>query len=152
VFHRVSSFADIQAEFIARAHAMVWCNVATIDAKGRPRSGVLHPIWEGGTGWIGTRPYSPKAKDLAHRPFVSLAYVSDVAKPAYADCTADWVTDIAAKQHVWDLFLNAPPLGFDPATIFHAVDQPDFGALKLTPWRVDLHTPPDHHVWQAPEP
>ncbi len=136
---RIGTWAEIEAEFIARAHAMVWCNVATVDAQGRPRSRLMHPIWECSTGWIGTRRGSLKGRDLARSPYVSLAYVSDVAKPAYADCLAEWADDAESRHRVWNLFLDAaPPLGYDPGPIFGAADDPGFGVLKLTPWRVTL--------------
>ena len=135
----VASFAEIEADFIERAHSAVWCNVATLDARNRPRSRILHPIWEGLTGWIATRRHSPKAAHLARHPYVSLAYIADVVKPAYAECAAEWDDDLDTKRHVWELFRTAPPpLGYDPAPIFHAVEHPDFGVLKLTPWRIEL--------------
>lgn len=136
---RVATFAEIKDELIARAHKMVWCNVATVDAQGRPHSRILHSIWEGSTGWIATRRHSPKARELEQNPHVSLAYIADVVRPAYADCLARWEDDLAAKRHVWDLFLSAPaPLGYDPAPIFGSVDAPDFGLLRLTPYAVEL--------------
>jgi len=54
------------------------------------------------------------------------------------------------KQHVWQLCLNTPsPLGFDPAPIYQSIDQPDFGVLKLTPWRVELvYFPAAPKVWR----
>ena len=46
--------------FVAIAHRIVWCTVATVDRRGRPRSRILHPYWErtedGLAGWITTRP------------------------------------------------------------------------------------------------
>jgi general stress protein 26 len=136
---RVATFAEIEDEFIARAHAMVWCNVATVDANSRPHSRILHSIWEGQTGWIATRRYSPKARDLEQNPHVSLAYIADVVRPAYADCLARWENDPTTKRRIWNLFLNAPaPLGYDPAPIFGDVDAPDFGLLRLTPYAVEL--------------
>jgi general stress protein 26 len=136
---RVATFAEIEEEFIARAHRMVWCNVATVDARERPHSRILHSIWEGATGWIATRRHSPKARDIEENPHVSLAYIADVVRPAYAECLARWEDDPAAKQHVWDLFLKAaPPLGYDPAPIFGGVDAPDFGLLQLTPCAIEL--------------
>ena len=47
----VASFADIKEEFNKRVSRIVWCTVATVDTKGRPRSRILHPIWERSTGW-----------------------------------------------------------------------------------------------------
>jgi hypothetical protein len=41
-------------------------------------------------------------------------------------------------------------LGYDPAPIFIAPDHPNFGALKLTPWRIGVVTqsPPLARVWR----
>src|SRR6476646_10751477 len=115
----VASFSDIEEEFMARVRRIVWCTVATVDGKGRPRSRILHPIWEGSTGWIGTHRYSHKSHHLDNNPYVSLAYIKDVFKPVYVDCTAAWIDDLDMKQRIWDLFKNTPePLGYDPAIDF----------------------------------
>jgi hypothetical protein len=142
---RIQDFRAIQDEFFQRAHTVVWCDVATVDAKGRPTSRILHTIWEqwpsgdAPVGWIATRPTSPKARDLGGNPFVSLAYVQDIAKPLYVECEASWANSLHAKQHLWDLFASAaPPLGYDPVPIFGSSDATDFGALRLTPWRIQL--------------
>jgi general stress protein 26 len=150
-----TSFDQIADRFISRVHAAVWGNLATIDKQGHPRSRLLHSIWDASTGYIATRRHSPKARDIAHSPYVSLAYVADVVHPVYVDCVAGWADDEASKQHVWNLFLNAPaPLGYDPAAIFGAVDDPDFGVLRLTPLRIELGdvsgTGERRIVWHAP--
>ena len=149
----VSAFSEIEDEFIARVHTMVWCSMATVDTRDRPRSRILHPIWEGQTGWASARPHSLKAKHIAHNPYVSLAYIADISKPVYADCKAEWVSDAALKQHVWELFAaTAPPAGFDLAKIFNSVDDPEFGLLKFTPWRIDLFditNSENRRVWLA---
>lgn len=135
----ISSFSEIESEFIKRVHSIVWCSVATVDTKNRVRSRILHTIWEGSTGWAATRPDSLKARHLAHNPYVSLAYVGDVYKPVYADCTAEWVDDPATKQRIWDMFTAAPPpLGYNLEAFFGSVDSPGFGLLKLTPWRIEV--------------
>ena len=137
---KLISFAEIETEFIQRAHAMVWCSMATVDTRNRLRSRILHPIWEGAVGWASSRPHSLKARHLAHNPYVSLAYIADIAKPVYADCKAEWVEGAAARHHVWELFkTTAPPAGFDLAKIFKSVDDPEFGVLKFTPWRIELY-------------
>jgi general stress protein 26 len=133
------NFSDIEAEFIQRVHTMVWCNVATIDSQQRPRSRILHPIWEGSTGWIGTHRNSHKSRHLAQNPYVSLAYIANVMKPVYADCTVEWIDDFAEKRRIWELFKATPePLGYDPAHDFISPDHENYGLLKLTPWRIDL--------------
>src|SRR5438128_341244 len=101
---RVDSFDQLASEFAARVGRVVWCNLATVDARERVRSRVVHPIWDGSTGWVMTRRQSPKADHLAHRSYVSLAYVAELATPCYADCTARWEDDPATRRRVWDLF------------------------------------------------
>ncbi len=147
---KVAAFSEIEKDFIERVHGMVWCNFATIDTQNRPRSRVLHPIWEGPLGWIGTRRHTLKAKHLEHNPYVSLAYIADVTKPVYVGCRAEWVDDLNQKQHVWNLFNNTPPpLGYDMAPLFERLDHPNFGLLKLTPWRIELtNFPGEATIWQ----
>ena len=63
---------DIAPAFVKMAHEIVWCTAATVDAQGRPRSRVLHPMWQwqGGklTGWIATGPTPVKRAHLAGEP------------------------------------------------------------------------------------
>lgn len=135
----VKHFSDLEEEFLRRVHTMVWCNVATVDHRQRPRSRLLHPIWEGSTGWIATHRNSYKSKHLARNPYVSLAYITDINKPVYVDCVAEWIEDLDQKQRIWDLFKNTPPpLGYDPAPDFVSPGYEKFGLLKLTPWRIAL--------------
>jgi uncharacterized pyridoxamine 5'-phosphate oxidase family protein len=139
----VHDFAEIEEEFIQRVHSMVLCNVATVDGRNRPRSRILHPIWEGATGWIGTHRNSHKSGHLARNPYVSLAYIQEAMKPVFVDCSAAWVEDLEQKCRIWDLFKNSPPpLGYDPAVDFIRPDHENFGLLKLTPWRIALVTFP----------
>ncbi|HET8846286.1 MAG TPA: hypothetical protein VFN35_32795 [Ktedonobacteraceae bacterium] len=145
----VSSFSDLEEDFTRRVHRIVWCNVASIDRHGRPRSRVLHPLWEGQIGWIATHRHGLLAIHLHHQPSVSLAYIADAFHPIYVDCTAKWIDDLHEKRRVWDLFKDAsPPLGYDPATFFERVDHPNFGVLKLTPWRIVLaHSGGEACIW-----
>lgn len=140
---KVNTFSEIEAEFIKRVHSMVWCNVATVDERQRPRSRILHPYWEGSTGWICTHRNSYKSRHLEQNPFISLAYVTQVMQPVYIDCKTQWENDLNEKKRVWDLFKYAPePLGYDPAQDFISPEHEVFGLLKLTPWRIDLVTFP----------
>jgi uncharacterized pyridoxamine 5'-phosphate oxidase family protein len=138
----VGSFDEIAGEFNARVARIVWCTVSTVDAKGRPRSRILHPIWEGSTGWILTGRNSHKAKHIARNPHVSLSYWDQQHQQIYADCLAEWVDDDAEKVRIWDLYKTTPPpLGYDPAIIPPWKDgplSPEVGLLKLTPWRIEL--------------
>jgi len=147
----VASFAEIEEEFIQRVHKMVWCSVATMDTRNRIRSRILHPIWEGGTGWSSSRRHSLKEKHLSHSPFCSLAYISDVSRPVYVDCKAEWADSAVDKKHLWELFeTSPPPLGFDLGKIFKGVGDPEFGVLKFSPWRIelfDIAAPKERRVW-----
>lgn len=137
----IKNFIEIEAEFIRRAHEAVWCSAATIDSQNHPRSRVLHPIWEGQTGWIATGRRSHKAKHLAKIPYLSLAYLKDPFNPVYVDCQAEWLDNMSEKQRIWDLYSNTPPpLGYDLTPFFQSVNHPGYGLLRLTPWRIELAT------------
>ena len=60
------------------AHRIVWCGVATVDRRGRPRSRILHPIWErtadGVRGWVVTRRSPLKTAHLGRTPYLTCTY------------------------------------------------------------------------------
>ncbi|MCU0480203.1 MAG: pyridoxamine 5'-phosphate oxidase family protein [Anaerolineae bacterium] len=137
------TLASIADDFIAGVHSEVWCNFATLDTQNRIRSRVLHPIWEktadGVVGWIATGRTSLKAKHLAHNPHASLCYMKNPLKPIYIECRTEWIDDMNQKKRIWDLFVSTPqPLGYDLAPFFGSVDNPGYGLLQLTPWRIEL--------------
>lgn len=149
---QVNSFQEISEDFHQAVSKIVWCNVATINTQGRPTSRVLHPMWEGSTGWIMTGRNSLKSKHLANNPYISLAYVAEPMKPIYVDAKAEWIDDLGEKQRIWDLFKNTPePYGYDGAPFFGSYDSPGFGILKLTPQRIELYDlfGQDKKIWQA---
>ena len=137
----VASFAEIEEEFTARVSRIVWCTVATVDRQGRPRTRILHPIWEGSTGWIATGRHSLKEKHLAANPYLSISYWDQEHQQVYVDAKAEWQDDQAEKLRVWNLYKDTPaPYGYDPAIIWQAgPDDPEYGLLKLTPWRIELY-------------
>jgi hypothetical protein len=135
----VKHFDEIQTEFMARAHKSIYCNVATVDLKGRPRSRIMHLIWDGPTGWVITWPESHKAKHVANNPHVSIAYIGEPLKPVYVECTADWVTDAGEKHRIWELHKSIPPpLGFDLEHAYGSIDHKYYGLLRFKPWRMEL--------------
>src|SRR5512138_2123752 len=123
----VSSFAELEQEFMDRVSRVVWCSLATVDRQNHPRSRVVHPVWEGPTGWLTTRRETLKMKHLTVNPYVSLAYVTEIAKPVYVDCRVEWVEDLAERRRVVD-FIRAlpPPVGFDAEAIFLPIEHPNF--------------------------
>jgi len=155
-------FAELRDEFFRITREIVWATVATVDTRGRPRTRILHPIWEerDGTpvGWVGTSRSPLKEKHLSATPYVSCAYWSPKQETAQADCRAAWAS--GERERVWQMFLDAePPLGYDPASIPPWKDGPLGGAfdvLRLDPWRIMLLTAEDlasgnwyQRVWRS---
>lgn len=142
-------FSELQADFLRITADVVWSTMATVDTRGRPRTRVVHPIWEvvdgRPVGWVGTSRSPLKTRHLESTPYVSMAYWSPAQETAHADCRASWAPD--QNERVWQLYLDAePPLGYDPGTLPPWKDGPlggEFQALRLDPWRVMLLTAED---------
>lgn len=140
----MSPLTDIAPAFVDVAHRIVWATVATVDASDRPRSRVLHPIWEWDgarlVGWIATGPTPVKTAHLARHPYVSVNYWDPQHDIATAECHAVWHHDDDTCTRVWDLFANAPaPVGYDPRIVPPWADgptSPAFAVLQLDPWRL----------------
>lgn len=139
----MATLAEITEPFIALAHKIVWCSVASVDKQGRPRSRILHPIWQaaddGLVGWIATAPTPVKIAHLKQTPHLSCNYWTDNQDTCVAECEAQWVTDPGTKRKVWDAFVQGPePVGYDPAMIpgWDNAESPGFQPLKLIPWRI----------------
>jgi pyridoxine/pyridoxamine 5'-phosphate oxidase len=98
-----TTFEAIETEFLRRVGRTVWCSVATVDTRDRVRTRILHPLWEGSTGWILTARQSAKAKDLAHNATVSCAYWDQDQEQVHADCRTSWEESIGEKRRLWDL-------------------------------------------------
>jgi general stress protein 26 len=154
----VASFAEIEGEFRARVERIVWCTMTTVDRRGRPRSRILHPIWEGPVCWAATQRHSFKGKHLARNPYVSLTYWDPQHQQVYADCRAAWEDGLQEKRRVWELYkATPPPLGYDLGMFFRqGPEDPNYGLLKLTPWRIELWSLADmmsgipNQVWRGP--
>ena len=140
----MSSLADVAPAFVEMAHRIVWATVATTDPQGRPRTRILHPLWEWDgnrlEGWIATGPTPLKQAHLAAHPDVSLTYWSPDHDTCSAECTTEWFFDDDTCTRIWNAFVQAPePVGYDPAIIPPWADgptSPAFAALRLDPWRL----------------
>jgi hypothetical protein len=140
----MNPLTEVAPAFVAMAHRIVWCSAASVDARGRPRSRVLHPIWEWDgsrlVGWIGTGPTPLKRAHLKASPYLSLGYWTPSHDTCVAECAAAWAFDDHTRTRVWQLFRSAPePLGFDPALISGWDGGPTsdaFAVLRLEPWRL----------------
>jgi hypothetical protein len=135
--------SDVAPAFVAMAHRIVWCTAGTTRANGRPRTRILHPIWEWDgdslAGWIATSPLSPKAKDLVAVPAISLTYWSPSQDTCTAECDAVFEDTPEQRRAGWDRFANGPePVGYDPQNIpmWTSPEAEAFGLLRLTPRRL----------------
>jgi hypothetical protein len=134
---------EVAPAFIEMAHRIVWCGVATVDSKGRPRTRILHPIWQwDGTqlvGWIATSPTPTKRGHLKASPYASVNYWTATHDTCVAECRVELKLDVETRKMVWDLFVNGPaPVGYNPAIVpsWTSPDADAFAALRLDPWRV----------------
>jgi hypothetical protein len=139
----MAELQEVAPAFVAMAHEIVWCNVATVDAEGRPRSRVLHPIWEYAdgelTGWVGTGPTPTKRAHISASPYVSCNYWSPSQDTCVAECHAEWAFEDATCERIWSMYTSTPPpLGYDPAIIpgWENAHSESFAVLKMTPWRL----------------
>lgn len=137
------ALADVAPAFVDMAHRIVWCSAATVDRANRPRSRVLHPIWEWKdgvlTGWVGTGPTATKRAHLETSPYISCNYWTGNHDTCVAECRAEWAFDLATRERIWNLFkTTAPPVGYDPAMIpgWEGPESTGFAVLRLTPWRL----------------
>ena len=132
-------------QFVAIAHRVVWCTLATVDRRNRPRSRIVHPVWELRnetlTGLLATRPTPLKLAHLAHTPHVSCTYWDPEHDVAVAECAARWLCE-AEHEEAWERIARAPaPVGYDPATIWPGGPaSADFAVIALAPWRVSAAT------------
>ena len=145
-------FTEIEAELNARVSRIVWCTITTVDGKGRPRSRILHPMWEGSIAWIMTGRNSFKAKHIAANPNIAISYWDQQHQQVYGECRAEWIEDAAEKQRVWTMFETTPePYGYNPALFWPGgPGDARFGVLKCTPRRIELYALGDMMKGKAP--
>jgi hypothetical protein len=135
---------QIAPAFVDMAHSIVWASVATVDAEGRPRTRILHPLWlwDGSalTGWVATVPTRLKHEHLAAHPEISISYWTTTHDTCSAECVTQWYLDDETCTAVWDMLLNGPePVGYDPAIVPQWREGPTsaaFAVLRLTPYRL----------------
>lgn len=160
----VGAFTELHEDFVRLTNEIVWCTVATVDEKDRPRSRILHVSWEiddgRPIGWATTSRTPTKTAHLARNPFVSCSYWTQAHDVVYADCETAWIDDIETKRHVWDVAAReAARLGFDVYDVWkEGPTDPTFEVLRLDPWRVQItlqdlangQTVGSSRVWHAP--
>ncbi|ONI79700.1 hypothetical protein ALI144C_23345 [Actinosynnema sp. ALI-1.44] len=119
------------AEIVTR---IIWSTVSTTDRLGRPRTRVMHPVWEitaeSVVGFVGTRRTPVKVAHIARSPWVTCAYWSPDHDAAFVDCHVTWV-----GSEAWDRLAA----GYDPTTLWpDGPSSPDFAAWQLRPYRIQI--------------
>ncbi len=139
----MTEIGKVAPAFITMAHRIVWCTAATVGPDNRPRSRILHPIWEwdGETlkGWIATGPTPLKLRHLEHSPYISLNYWAPDQDTCVAECHAQWHRDDETCTRIWNLYRDAPaPVGYDPSIIpnWQTPTDDSFAVLGLSAWRL----------------
>ena len=160
----IDDLTGLDPEFSERVQQTIWCTMATVDRRGRPRSRIVHPMWETplhnhAIAFVLSPRNSFKGKHLAAHPHVSLSYWHPKLGPLYVDCRAEWVDDPHEKTRAWDLFRSTPRMyGYDPATFWSGgPTNPENGVLRLTPWRAEIAARPGdatgpNKVWHESRP
>ena len=136
--------ASVAPAFIEMAHRIVWASVATVDGRGRPRSRILHPIWQWDgrrlIGWVATSPSPTKRAHLAAHPYASVNYWQPSHDTCVAECRAALLMDDETRTAVWNLFIGGQqPVGYDPGIVPSWRGGPtseNFAAIRLEPWRL----------------
>ena len=160
-----AEFDELEEDFLRITAQTVFCVATTVDAHGRPRGRVLHPVFVVADGrplgWALTGRTPLKSRHLAANPHMSCSYWTPSHDTVLIDCVAGWVEDADEKRRVWELFRDAPkPLGwgadglagYGPERWLSAV----FTPLRLQPWRVQVMTGDQYphgeltgRVWRA---
>lgn len=137
-------FGPFRRDFLRFTSDILYCTVTTVDGIGRPRSRVMHPIFEvvhdEPRGWAVTDRTPVKSRHLDLNPHVACMYWSPRQNTVAIDCTAVWVQDEGTKTYVWNLFASPAPPGWGNMSGYGTVGihHPQFQVLRLTPWRVQI--------------
>lgn len=142
----VAPLPEVAPAFADMANRMVYATMATVDRRGRPRSRMVHTLWEWDgaelVGWIGSVVTPMKRAHLAATPYVSCTYWDGVAAfdTATAECHAALLLGDDDRRAGWERFRAVPPpLGYDPALMPQWADgptSPRFGIIRLRPWHL----------------
>jgi hypothetical protein len=103
---------EVLQSFLATASRIVYATLATTDTSGRPRSRIVHPVWEEDgerlVGWVGSRPSRLKRDGLERSPFASCLYWDPAHDVAVAECEARWLAP-GERALAWERLAAAEP-------------------------------------------
>lgn len=141
---KVRSFDVIKDEFDAYVGSIVYATMVTVDARNRPRTRVLIPVWEvvdgDPLGWLATYRTPVKAAHIARNPHTAFAYWARENNSVAVDAVAEWTDDLEAKRYVWDLYRKTSPrgAGYNLGNFWRSPSDPELHVLRLEPWRIQV--------------
>jgi general stress protein 26 len=141
---KVRSFDVIKDEFDAYVGSIVYATMVTVDARNRPRTRVLIPVWEvvdgEPLGWLATYKTPVKAAHIARNPHTTFAYWARENNSVAVDAVAEWTDDLEAKRYVWDLYRKTSPrgAGYNLGNFWRSPSDPELHVLRLEPWRIQV--------------
>src|SRR5918997_6374416 len=99
----VTGLDEVAPAFVAMANRMVYCTLATVDRRSRPRSRIVHTLWtwDGSSlvGWVGSIVTPMKRAHLQRTPYASCSYWDGVE--AYDTCTAECHAELLLDETSW---------------------------------------------------
>jgi general stress protein 26 len=137
-------FEPLRVDFLRITTEILYCTVTTVDPKGRPRSRVMHPIFQvvdgRPLGWAVTDRTPLKDRHITANPYVACCYWSPTQNTVAIDCTAEWVDDEDVLRQVWDIFAAPEPPGWGDLSGYGeaGIHDPRFHVLRLQPYRVQI--------------
>lgn len=143
---RTADYDELATVVQELTEAIVWCSLTTVGADDRPRTRVVHPVWDWRArplyGWVTSRPTPLKRTHLASNPWVTCAYFSPTVHDfVIFDCEATWAPAAELERRWHDTAAIPPPMGFDPATIWpDGPSADDFAVIDLRPFRITTQT------------
>jgi hypothetical protein len=157
VSETVSRFADLETEFNSYVGAINYATMVTVDAKNRPRTRVLIPVWEKvdgePIGWLATYRTPVKAAHLARNPHANFSYWAPGNNTVAVDTLARWDNSAPVKEHVWNLYSTTSPrgAGYHLGSFWEAPSDSKLHVLRLTPWRIQVIRGTDlrSRIWQV---
>ena len=133
---RVPDFAAIGEEFDAYVGAIGYATMVTVDARRRPRTRVLIPVWEvvngAPLGWLATFPTPVKLAHLAGNPHANFSYWAPGINSVAVDAVAEWTEIPADKRRVWQLYRRTSPTGagYDLGAFWRSPEDPQLVVLR----------------------
>lgn len=148
-FATEAEFGTVAPAFAEMANRMIYCTLATVDRRGRPRSRMVHTLWQWDgrslTGWVGSMVTPMKRAHLENTPYVSCTFWdgAEVYDTCTAECHAELLLDEQSKRDGWELFKSTPPpIGYDPGAVHpdwaDGPTSPAWGVIRLEPWRLHV--------------